>query len=285
MLDSLSVLRIVVLAVGVWIAAVWASGAIYIVVTYIEAVRHVPKRSLRQTLGSAFREAWYVAWTQPLLPLFQFALKRMGTGGGDTPIIMVHGYFQNRVDFLYLASRLRAAGCGQLYAANFFWPQRLEASAESIRLFVEQVRRETGTERVDLLTHSSGGLLAMDVLAAHPEWIDRMVVIAIPWRGVTWKGPVLGPSGSQLRADSDYTKGRSPEIAGARVLSVYSAHDNLVHPPQTSRLSGQDVKNFEVENLGHLAVLFDRTVGDAVCGFLVPASANEEGERSPSSQV
>ena len=285
MFDPLPALRIVALAVGAYIAAAWLFGAVYIVVTYIEAVRYVPKRSLRHTLRSAFREAWYVAWTQPLLPLFQFALKRMGNGGGETPVIMVHGYFQNRVDFIYLATRLRAAGCGQLYAANFFWPQRLEASAEYIRSFVERVRSETGAERVNLLTHSSGGLLALDVLEAHPEWIDRVAVIAVPQKGVTWKGPVVGRAGSQLRADSEYAKERSREIAAGQVLSVYSAHDNLVHPPRTSRLSGPDVRNMELQNLGHLSVAFDHTVGDAVCDFLVPPNANEEGDRSPSSHV
>lgn len=285
MLDSISLLRTAALALGVWILAVWAVGVGYIVVTYIEAIRHVPKRSLADTLRSGLQEAFYVGWTQPLLPVFQVALKRMGSGGGGTPIVLVHGYFQNRADFLYLANRLKAAGCGPLYAANFFWPQSLETSALFVGKFVERVRRETGAQRVDFLTHSSGGLLAMDVLAAHPEWIRRTAVIAIPWRGVTWKGPVLGRSGSQLRADSLYTQSRPAEILGGPVLSIYSAHDNLVHPPETSRLVGPEVSILEVENLGHLAVCFDRRVGDAVVDFLVPREANEEDDSSPSSRV
>lgn len=285
MLDAVSLLRTAVLAVGVWLLAVWVVGAGYIVVTYIEAIRHVPKRSLAATLRSGLQEAFYVGWTQPLLPVFQVALKRMGSGGGETPIVLVHGYFQNRADFLYLANRLKAAGCGPLYAANFFWPQSLEASAVYVGTFVEGVRRDTGARRVDFLTHSSGGLLAMDVLAAHPDWIRRTVVIAIPWRGVTWRGPVLGRSGSQLRADSLYTRSRPAEIHGGPVLSIYSAHDNLVHPPETSRLVGPHVSILEVENLGHLAVCFDRRVGDAVVDFLVVPEANQEGDSSPSPQV
>jgi len=80
---------------------------------------------------------------------------------------------------------------------------------------------------------------------------------------------VLGRSGAQLRADSLYTRSRPAEIHGGPVLSIYSAHDNLVHPPETSRLVGPRVSILEVENLGHLAVLFDPQVGDAVCEFLV----------------
>ena len=88
----------------------------------------------------------------------------MGSGGGDVPVVLVHGYFQNRVDFLYLARRLRAAGAGPIYACNFFWPQRLEQSSDDVRSFVARVLAETGAEQVDVLTHSSGGLFALDMI-------------------------------------------------------------------------------------------------------------------------
>jgi len=261
--------RLALIALAAWVAAVWAVGLGYIVITYIEARAHVPERSWSRTVASALREAWCVAWTQPLLPLFQIAVRRMGDGGGEVPVVLVHGYFQNRVDFLYMARRLRASGCGPLFACNFFWPQSLEHSAITVQRFVEGVMRQTGASRVDLLTHSSGGLLALDLLRDRPEWVRRVAVVAIPWRGVTWRGPVLGRSGSQLRADSLYTTTRPQRISGAPVLSVYSAHDNIVHPPHTSQLSGVSVSICEVENLGHLAVLFDPVVGDAVCEFLL----------------
>jgi pimeloyl-ACP methyl ester carboxylesterase len=253
---------------------VWFAGAIYIALTYTEAVRHVPSRSARDTAVSVFREFWCLAWTQPLLPLFQFAGRRLGdfTPADGVPIVLVHGYFQNRVDFLYLARRLRAAGSGPLYGHNFFWPQPFEASSVSLRDFVERVRERTGAERVDLVTHSSGGLLALDLLRDRPEWVRRIAVIAVPWRGVTWPGPVFGPSGSQLRAGSTYTRNRPAQIEGGPVLSIYSAHDNLVHPPETSQISGSNVSLLEVRNLGHLAILFDREVADAVCEFLLPTA-------------
>jgi pimeloyl-ACP methyl ester carboxylesterase len=183
--DALTLLRIALWAVGIWLTVVWACGAGYVAVTYIEAVRHIPKRSLADTLRSVLRECWCILWTQPLLPLFQFAGKRLGEGrgSGGTPIVLVHGYFQNRVDFLYLAKRLRAAGSGPLYGCNFFWPQPFETSSVSVRDFVEQIRKKTGAEKVDLLTHSSGGLLALDLLHEKPEWVRRVAVIAVPWRG------------------------------------------------------------------------------------------------------
>lgn len=272
-----TVARLAVQVVIVWILVVWAIGLGYIAVTYWESRGRLPRRSVAATLHALVLEAWFVAWTQPMLPLFQMAGRRMSYRAGDTPVILVHGYFQNRVDFLYLARRLVKAGAGPVYALNFFWPQPFERSTVTLRKFTERVMRETGASQVDLLTHSSGGLLALDLLREHPEWIRRACVIAIPWRGVSWRGPVIGRSGSQLRADSLYTRTHAGPIGGAPVLSIYSLHDNLVHPASTSQVEGESVSWLPVEGPGHLAVLFDRRVGDAVCEFLAPAGCVSQG--------
>ncbi len=51
-----------------------------------------------------------------------------------------------------------------------------------------------------------------------------------------------------------------------------------MHPRETSQIAGPQVTLREVENLGHLTVLFDREVGDAVCEFLLQETAHGGGE-------
>ena len=220
------------------------------------------------------REMWTVMWTQPLAPIFQVFLGvRMGAGVGEIPIVLVHGYFQNRVDFLYLARRLRKAGSGPLFACNFSWPQSLERSSATVEQFVEWVCSETGAREVDLVTHSTGGLFALDLLVRRPGSIRRVAVIAIPGKGVPWRGPLIGSSGSQLRAGSSYQANRPSIVADTPVLSIYSVHDNVVHPASTSRLQDGLTENVEVEGPGHLSVLFDRRIADRVCDFLLTEDA------------
>jgi pimeloyl-ACP methyl ester carboxylesterase len=211
--------------------------------------------------------------------LFEPFGEHLGTGGGDVPIVLVHGYFQNRVDFIYLARRLRESGSGPLYACNFFWPQKLESSSEFVRSFVEHVREETGAPVVDLLTHSTGGLFALDLLRDEPTVVRRAALIALPAGGVPWRGPLIGTSGRQLRADSSYHAERRMEIDERPVLSIYSAHDNVVHPVETSQLSGSKAVNLEIEGPGHLSVLFDRRVAQAACSFLL-APTDEDALRN-----
>ena len=256
------------LALAGWLTVVWVSGAVYVAVSYAEAFRHVPARPLNRVVGSVLRESWLVLWSQPLMPWFWLFGKNLGSGGGTVPVVLVHGYFQNRLDFMYLALRLKQAGCGPLFACNFFWPQSLVRSSADVLAFIEKVRTRTGAPAVDLLTHSSGGLFALDILAEKPELIRRAALVAVPARGVPWRGPVIGAAGSELRAGSRYQAEHVRSVHGVPVLSVYSRHDNMVHPVETSRLDGDDVTNVEVGDLGHLSVLFDREVADVVCGFL-----------------
>jgi len=135
------------------------------------------------------------------------------------------------------------------------------------------VRAETGADQVDVLTHSSGGLFALDVLRDSPELVRRVALIALPGRGVPWRGPVLGTSGSQLKATSSYLESRRTDAGDSPALSIFSAHDNIVHPASTSVITGTAVVNREVTDLGHLAVLFDRCVADTVCSFLMSGQA------------
>ena len=263
------VLKIALVALAGWLTVVWVSGAVYVGVSYAESLRYVPKRPISRVLVSVLRESWLVLWSQPLMPWFWFIGKNLGSGGGDVPIVLVHGYFQNRLDFLYLAARLRAAGCGPLFACNFFWPQSLVRSSADVLAFIDRVRTRTGAPAVDLLTHSSGGLFVFDILAEEPELIRRAALIAVPARGVPWRGPVIGTSGTELRAGSRYQVERSRDVGRVPVLSVYSLHDNMVHPVETSRLQGDSVTNVEVQDLGHLSMLFDSEVADQVCEFML----------------
>lgn len=262
------------MALAGWVLAVWIASLVYAAVTFWWSQRFVPHRGRRDVLRSFLGEMRSMLWTQPLMPVYQVAHRRMGTGGGEVPIVLVHGYFQNRVDFTYLAKRLRAAGSGPLFAFNFNWLGHLEPAEERLERFVESVLAETGAPQVDLLTHSCGGLLALRMAERRPELVRRLALIAVPYGGVTWRGPVLGASARQLRSDSAYIGALTASAPGetsaiAPVLSIYSVHDNLVHPVAASQVRGAHVTWREFEGLGHITLLFDPAVADAVCEFLL----------------
>ena len=63
-------------------------------------------KKLRAALRAMAHEAFWVVLTQPLLPLFYVVGRRMGGAPDGVPILLIHGYTQNRVNFLRIARAL-----------------------------------------------------------------------------------------------------------------------------------------------------------------------------------
>lgn len=260
--------RQVLFAVAI-VAAALAVGILgYVGGSFLLMRAHVEPRPATRTMREALREIAWAALTQPLLPLYYFVGRRMAEGTG-TPVIAVHGYTQNRVDFLGLARACARAGVGPLYGINYPWFGTIHGNAARLARFIERVRRETGAQRVDLVAHSLGGLVAMEYLhTAGSAHVRRIVTIASPHAGVPWQGPILGAAGDSMRAGSPFLVERSSKPVPVPCLSVYSTHDNIVHPPATSELAHRGGQDRAFEHMGHLSILFEQDVLLAVVEFL-----------------
>lgn len=189
-------------------------------------------------------EAWALALTQPLVPLYYVIGRRMGGPKDGRPVIFVHGYFQNRADFIALARAARRANLGPLYGWNYNWTSGVETCARRLAAFVEAVCRETGKPQVALVAHSLGGVIALEYLAtpAGAERVARCVTIGSPHAGVNWRAGMVGKSAKELHARSQYMQSTSLRPVPVGVLSIFSTHDNIVHPKSTSALTARGGK-------------------------------------------
>jgi pimeloyl-ACP methyl ester carboxylesterase len=192
--------------------------------------------------------------------------------GGDVPIVFVHGYMQNRVGFLGLARSLAQKGLGPMYGFNYPWFASMASNAKRLDRFVDRVCKETGAAGVDLVCHSMGGLVAMEMMRDEAQReklkVRRCVTIATPHGGVMWKGPLLGVGAAALRRGSKLLAAHAGAKLSVPTLSVYSTHDNVVHPKESSSLALRGGRDVEVEGLAHLAILFAPEVADHVAAFL-----------------
>jgi pimeloyl-ACP methyl ester carboxylesterase len=278
----------VVLVVGLGIA-------IYVFGSFWLMGGHVGERQVKRSLRELTRELWITALTQPFLPLFYlfghrmdalFAQRgreglakaaeassdRVAPGRAAVPIVFVHGYMQNRVGFIGLARSLARAGLGPMYGFNYPWFVPIASNAKRLERFVERVCEETGSRAVDLVCHSMGGLVALEMMrdeAAHEALkVRRCVTIASPHAGVTWQGPLLGIGAGSLRRGSKLLEAHAAARVTVPVLSVYSTHDNVVHPKESSSLALRGGRDVEVEDLAHLSILFAPEVAAHVAAFL-----------------
>jgi triacylglycerol lipase len=255
------------------IGAFTIGAFLYVVASYFFARKHVPLR-FGAFVRAGFRE---LAWTfaiQPFLPLYYLIGNRMGRrrkpeDGPRRPVIFVHGYMQNRVGFVLLARELTRRGFFDLFGFNYPWWSPVGESAKRLARYVERVCKDCGAERVDLVCHSMGGLVALEYLRTKEgaARVERCATIASPHRGVRWQGPLLGGSAIALRSGVTLGEGET-WTPTTKLLSLYSTHDNVVHPPGTSSLAAYGGTDLEVGAMGHFSILFDRKTVGGVADFL-----------------
>lgn len=241
----------------------------YVVISFGLLWRAVPAPPFGSRLRIMSRELVLAALVQPLLPLFYLVGRKMGAGKGQ-PIVLVHGYFQNRADFLGIVRRFRREGLGPLYGFNYPWMDTTARNVERLARFIATVCEETGRPSVDLVAHSMGGLVCLEYVAdeSFKTRVRRCVTIATPHAGVLWGGPILGAASREIRATSPFLLERKTRVVGVPCLSLFSPADNIVFPATTSALALRGGTDKEAPPAGHFSILFDPTVIAEAAAFL-----------------
>ena len=277
----MSVWAIVISAIGC--AALFGLViATYAVVSFALMRPHATARTFAVSLRALAREWFFVAMTQPFLPLYYLFGRRMGrrraTYATPVPVVFVHGYMQNRIGFVGLARSLDAREIGPLYGFNYPWFASMASNSARLERFVAKLCAETKSASVDLVCHSMGGLVAMemireDAMRGRPR-VRRCVTIATPHAGVMWQGPLFGVGATGLRRGSKLLEAQAGIALALPTLSIFSDHDNVVFPSATASLKERGGEDLEVKGLSHLAILFAPEVAEHVAHFLqAPAAA------------
>ena len=192
----------------------------------------------------------------------------------DTPVALVHGYFHNRSGFDFLSTELRRKGFRWIHGMNYNpLGHTIPELAERFGHYVEDLRRISGSNRVHVVGHSLGGVIArwfVEEMGGH-RVVDTCVTIGTPHRGTY--AAYLGPgsaardlrpgSGVMLRLESSLRRSR------VKYVNLYSDLDLLIVPPSSALLPEQrNVHNHLVEDLGHTSLLLSDELVDQLCRHL-----------------
>lgn len=193
---------------------------------------------------------------------------------GTVPVLLVHGYFCNRGSWWRLRARLERAG--HCVASVNLEPLfgSIDGGVERLRTRIEQVCERTGAQRVAILGHSMGGLVARGYLARYGAVrLACLITLGSPHRGSELAAAGLGRNAQQMHPGSAWLAAMAscPLPEGLPVTAIYSVHDNFVVPQAAQRLDGAE--NVALKGVGHLQLLFSREVSQKVLERLPPAAA------------
>jgi triacylglycerol lipase len=174
------------------------------------------------------------------------------------PIICLHGLFHNRAAWLWYKYRLRSRGLTDLHTINLPAWKDVETLTERVAMLVDELRQQRGIEKVHIVGHSMGAIIARNYLQIRggAEKVDRCVLLGAPNAGSKLVAFVVTALGKNLMPGSPFLAklNAQPFPKNVRLTNIFSRHDNLVLPFESSILEGQN--NLEISGVGHNALLF-----------------------------
>jgi len=216
------------------------------------------------------------------LPPVQRGLLMGDVVAAGTPIILVHGLVDNRSIFTLLRRGLRRRGFGRVITLNYSpLAHDIRTVASRLEELVERTCEETGYERVHVIGHSLGGLVARYYVQrlGGDARVHTLCTLGSP-HGGTYTARLLPQKlVRQLRPGSELLTELAMPAPGLRTrfVAFWSDLDQLVVPQRSARLDHPDLaaRNVLLRGVGHMSLPIDGKVVREITSLL--AHLDEDG--------
>jgi pimeloyl-ACP methyl ester carboxylesterase len=191
------------------------------------------------------------------------------------PVLLVHGLVDNRSVFSVMNRGLRRRGFTHVCSWNYS-PLLTDVSrgAEALGRHIERICEQTGHDRVHVVGHSLGGLIARYYVQKQggDRRVESLVTLGTPHHGSVWAHVAATPLIRQLRPGSPVIEQLDEPAARCRtpITAIYSDLDQVVVPTSSGRCDHPDLRarNVLVRGVGHMSLPRDRRVVDEVATTL-----------------
>ncbi|NUS44470.1 MAG: alpha/beta fold hydrolase [Mycobacteriaceae bacterium] len=171
----------------------------------------------------------------------------------------------------------------------------LQASAAEVRARIEALTARLGVDKVDVVGHSEGGVLAQYLARTEPGFashVRRLVAVSAPTHGTTAWGlaglvrhqgveaavaSVCGAACPDLLVTSRFVRRLTSgpiAVPGVGYTTISTERDELVTPSASSVIAEPGVRNLRLQDFcpasvaGHNGIVFSATTADLVLGAL-----------------
>ncbi|MET7473129.1 alpha/beta fold hydrolase [Streptomyces sp. NPDC005648] len=178
------------------------------------------------------------------------------------PVVLLHGFIDNRSVFVLLRRSLAQHGRQQVESLNYSpLTCDIRTAAELLGRHIEEICERTGSRQVDVVGHSLGGLIARYYVQrlGGDLRVRTLVTLGTPHSG-TRVVPLANahPIVRQMRPGSELLEELTRPAPGCRThfVSFWSDLDHLMDPLETACIDHPDLmaQNVRVSGIGHLAL-------------------------------
>lgn len=223
-------------------------------------------KSLRLVGSVLLQEIFFNLLTVLVLPFGLLDPRRHPVNRGETPVLLLHGLFNNRASWFWVKRRLRRQGFNNIVTINLSSWHNEEVLTELVAKKVDELRHRLGVNQVHMVSHSMGGIIARNFiqLRGGAAKVDRCVFLGSPHLGSKLAPFALSPLGRILIPGSGFLHrlAQAPTPEGVKFINIYSRKDNMILPNSNACLPWGDA--VELNGLGHTALIYRKPALDAV---------------------
>jgi pimeloyl-ACP methyl ester carboxylesterase len=216
------------------------------------------------------------------LPPVQRGLLMGDVVAAGTPIILVHGLVDNSSIFIALRRSLRRRGFGRVITLDYSpLSQDVRQVARRLAALVERTCEETGYERVHVIGHSLGGLVARYYVQrlGGDARVHTLCTLGSPHGGTSTARLLPSRLVKQLRPGSPIVAELAEPAPGVqtRFVAFWSDLDELIVPKRAARLDHPDLhaRNVLLRGVGHMSLPINPRVVREIASLL--AHLDEQG--------
>ncbi len=233
------------------------------------ADRFKPK-SLWLATSLISQEVFFNLFTILMLPFGFLAPRQQPQFNRETPVLFLHGLFINRACWFWFKWALRRRGFRNLVTINLSSYHNEETLTEQVAKKVDELRHRLNVDRVHLVGHSMGGVIARNYLQLRggEEKVDRCICLGSPHAGSKLTPFTLTQLSKVLVPNSEFLKrlAAAAPPQKAKMFNIYSTKDNMVVPASSAHLDWLD--NVVLDRIGHTGMLYRRRSIEAVAAAL-----------------
>jgi pimeloyl-ACP methyl ester carboxylesterase len=209
-----------------------------------------------------------------------------------TPVLLVHGLVDNRSIFTVMRRQLRRRGFSTVCCWNYSpFLTDVARAAQDLGRHIERICRETGHDRIHVVGHSLGGLIARYHVQRQggDRRVSTLVTLGTPHHGSLLAHVAPTQLIRQLKPGSPVIRELEQPAPGCttRITAIYSDLDELVIPTSSGRCEHPDLgaRNLLVRGVGHMSLAWHPAVLDEVAATLAGLRSAPAADRGPRAAV
>ena len=218
----------------------------------------------------------------------QRAIVHQGVEIASTPILFVHGIVDNHSIFAVLELALRRRGFRNLSCFDYGLLTRdVRRAARNLATAIERLGAESGYERIHVIGHSLGGLIARYYVQClgGDRRVHTLITVGTPHSGTLLaRAGRAFPLVRQLAPGSDLLRELAePATCSTRFVAFYSDLDHVVVPSRNGRIDHPDLqaRNVAIRGIGHLSMPNNGRIAFEIASALQELDRHQSAASTP----